>query len=48
MKAKITNWFSNNENAMTALFCTIVFALVAAFILGIAMIIKYATVVTLA
>jgi len=48
MKAKITNWFSNNENAMTALFCTIVFAISALFIFGIAMILKYATVIDLA
>jgi len=48
MKSTIINWFSNNENVTTAIFCTIVFSIIAAFVFGIAMILKYATVTTLA
>lgn len=44
----IINWFNKNENAQTALFCTIVFALIAGFVTCIALIIKFGTVITLA
>lgn len=48
MKTQIINWISNNENVTTAIFCTIVFSIIVAFIWGVAMIFKYANVVTLA
>lgn len=48
MKAKLITWFSNSENAQTAIFCTIVFTVIASFITCIALILKYGTVINIA
>jgi len=39
---------SKNENVTTAIFCTIVFALIISFVSCLVLILKYATVITLA